>query len=150
VSTTSSASAQPRPAGWFANQSLGTKFGFLVGTVAVSCTGIVGSIVMGNAAVTEIGHRSQQLNMAEAMVMQLDTRASELKVDGYKALVRSDPEAQLEELAGDTATADELISVLETAELTGDTAEAVDAVIETFGPYTEAIGVFIDSAIASV
>ena len=42
--------------------------------------------------------------------MQLDTRASELKVDGYKALVRSDPEAQLEELAGDIATAEELIA----------------------------------------
>jgi methyl-accepting chemotaxis protein len=105
-------------------------------------------MLMGNSAITEIDHRSQQLNMAEAMVMQLDTRASELKVDGYKALVRSDPEAQLEELAGDTATAEELIAVLETAELTGETAEAVDAVIESFGPYTDAIGVFIDSAIA--
>ena len=37
--------------------------------------------------------------MAEAIVLQLDTRASELKVDGYKAVVRTDPEAQLEELA---------------------------------------------------
>jgi methyl-accepting chemotaxis protein len=82
------------------------------------------------------------------MVMQLDTRASELKVDGYKALVRSDPEAQLEELAGDVATADELLAVLEIAELSGETAEAVDGVVESFGPYTDAIGVFIDSAIA--
>jgi methyl-accepting chemotaxis protein len=124
------------------------KFGILVGVVAVSCGGVVGSMLVGNSTVMEIDARSQQLNKAEAMVMQLDTRASELKVDGYKALVRSDPEAQLEELAGDIATAEELIAVLETAELSGESAEAVDGVVESFGPYTEAIGVFIESAIA--
>ena len=105
-------------------------------------------MLVGNSAVMDIDARSRELNKAEAMVMQLDTRASELKVDGYKALVRSDPEAQLEELAGDIATAEELLAVLETAELSGETAEAVDGVVESFGPYTEAIGVFIDSAIA--
>ena len=37
-------------------------------------------------------------------MLQLDTRASELKVDGYKALVRPNPADQLEELAGDIDT----------------------------------------------
>jgi methyl-accepting chemotaxis protein len=148
MSNTPPLSAGPTGAGWFANRPLAVKFGFLVGAVAVSCAGVVGSVVVGNSTLEEIDARSRELNKAEAMVMQLDTRASELKVDGYKALVRSDPEAQLEELAGDIATADELIAVLETAELTGDAAEAVDGVVESFGPYTDAIGVFIDSAIA--
>jgi methyl-accepting chemotaxis protein len=140
--------AGPKKAGWFANRPLAVKFGILVGAVAVSCGGVVGSMLVGNAAVMDIDARSRELNKAEAMVMQLDTRASELKVDGYKALVRSDPEAQLEELAGDIATADELLAVLETAELSGEAAEAVDGVVASFGPYTEAIGVFIESAIA--
>jgi hypothetical protein len=148
MSTPPLSPAGPKPAGWFANRPLTVKFGILVGAVAVSCGGVVGSMLVGNSAVMDIDARSRELNKAEAMVMQLDTRASELKVDGYKALVRSDPEAQLEELAGDIATADELLAVLETAELSGETAEAVDGVVESFGPYTEAIGVFIDSAIA--
>jgi len=148
VSSTSLSPAVVGRAGWFANRSLSAKFGFLVGAVALSCGGVVGSMIVGNNTIEEIDARSGQLNMAEAMVLQLDTRASELKVDGYKALVRSDPEAQLEELAGDVATAEELLAVLQTAELSGETAEAVDGVVESFGPYTDAISAFIESAIA--
>jgi methyl-accepting chemotaxis protein len=148
VRTSSLPRAGTERAGWFANRPLAVKFGILVGVVAASCSGVVGSMLVGNAAVMDLDARSRQVNMAEAMVLQLDTRASELKVDGYKALVRTDPDAQLEELAGDIATAEELLAVLETADLSGPSADAVDGVIASFGPYTEAIGVFIDSAIA--
>jgi HAMP domain-containing protein len=148
VSTSTLPSAGTKRAGWFADRPLAVKFGILVGTVTLGCGGVLGSMLVGNSTVEEINARSSQLNMAEAMVLQLDTRASELKVDGYKALVRSDPEAELEELAGDIATAEELLAVLETAQFEGDVAEAVDAVSESFGPYTEAINAFIDAAIA--
>jgi methyl-accepting chemotaxis protein len=124
------------------------KFGILLGVVVLACAGILGSMLAGNAAIAEINARSSELNKAEAVVLQLDTRASELKVDGYKALVRIDPEVQLEELAGDIATAEELLAVLESAQLSGESAAAVDGVVESFGPYTEAIRVFIDDAVA--
>jgi methyl-accepting chemotaxis protein len=44
------------------------------------------------------------LNHAQELVLQLDTRASELEVDGFKAIVREDPAARPEELADDIAT----------------------------------------------
>jgi methyl-accepting chemotaxis protein len=148
VSTTSLSLSAAGRAGWFANRPLSVKFGILVGTVVLGCGGVVGAMLVGNNTVKEVEARSGQLNLAEAMVLQLDTRASELKVDGYKALVRTDPEAQAEELAGDIATAEELLAVLQTAELSGEAAEAVAGVVESFGPYTDAISAFIDSAIA--
>ena len=148
MNSTAHSPAAQRRAGWFADRPLAVKFGVLVGAVAVSCGGVVGSMVVGNSNVRDISDRSQQLNAAESIVLQLDTRASELKVDGYKALVRSDPEAQLEELAGDIATAEELIASLAALDLTGEAAAAVDGVVDSFGPYTDAIGVFIDAAIA--
>jgi methyl-accepting chemotaxis protein len=133
---------------WFADRPLAVKFGVLVGTVLVGCSGILGSMLVGNAEVRELNARSQALNEAEAVILQLDTRASELKVDGYKALVRVDPEAQIEELTGDIATADGLLAELAAVELTGESETAVAGVVDSFGPYTDAIGVFIDAAIA--
>ncbi|XAW56006.1 methyl-accepting chemotaxis protein [Blastococcus sp. HT6-4] len=124
------------------------KFGLLIGTVVVGCGGILGSMMVGNADVQDINAHSGDLNKAEAVVLALDTRASELKVDAYKALVRPDPAVQLEELAGDIATAEELLAELRTVELTGESAAAVAGVLDSFGPYTQAIEQFINSAVA--
>src|SRR3712207_7608765 len=53
------------------------------------------------------------LNEAEKLVLQLDTRASELKVDGFKAIVRENPSEQLSELADDIARSEEHTSELQ-------------------------------------
>ena len=78
----------------------------------------------------------------------MDTRASELKVDGFKALVREDPTEQLTELADDIATPEGLLAELDTIQLTGDSAETVAGLAESYGAYTDAISTFIDGAIA--
>jgi hypothetical protein len=146
--STASSPAAARRAGWFANRPLAVKFTILVGVVVLAFGGVLLSVLTGNASVrdanTELGH----VVKAEELVLQLDTRASELKVDGFKALVREDPATQLEELADDIATPQAMLAELDTIHLEGATAEAVNAVAESYGAYTDAITAFIDGAVA--
>ncbi|MGY1832825.1 methyl-accepting chemotaxis protein [Geodermatophilus sp. SYSU D01180] len=141
--------AAPRPrAGWFADRPLSVKFGALVAVGTLSLGGLLGATLLGNAAVRDAQERAEALEDAQALVLQLDTRASELKVDGFKAIVREDPAEQLAELADDVATPRELLAELGGIELTGDSAAAVAALQDTYGDYTDAITVFVNGAVA--
>jgi hypothetical protein len=55
------------------------KFGILLGAVVVACAGILGSMLIGNAAVRDATTELAHLNHAQELVLQLDTRASELR-----------------------------------------------------------------------
>jgi methyl-accepting chemotaxis protein len=149
VSTTSFSPAAPGRAGWFADRRLSTKFGVLVGTATISCGAVLGAMLIGEAAKEDASSRIENLSQATALVLQLDTRASELKVDGFKALVRPDPSEQLAELADDIATPEEMLGQLETVPLEGASAEAVAGLGESYGAYTDAISAFIDAAVAN-
>ena len=146
--TTTSPSPAPRRSGWFADRPLAVKFGVLVGTVAVSCGGVVGSMLIGNSHVRANEEELTRLNHAQELVLQLDTRASELKVDGFKALVRDNPADQLSELADDIATPQALLEELAPIPLTGDSADAVAGLADSYQAYTDAITTFINSAVA--
>ena len=84
--------APGRRAGWFADRPLAVKFGVLLAAVVLAFGGVIGAVLVGNADVREadleLGPAS---NAAQELVLQLDTRASELKVDGFKALMRAGP-----------------------------------------------------------
>ncbi|MFD2092619.1 methyl-accepting chemotaxis protein [Blastococcus deserti] len=148
--------ARPAPAtgasasGWFANRPLAVKFGVLIGVVVLAFGNLLLSVLNGNASVREAEAELGHVTHAEAIVLQLDTRASELKVDGYKALVREDPSEQLAELADDIATPEELLEELSTIHLADvpPAAEAVGALMDTYGEYTDAIKAFVESAVA--
>ena len=82
-------------------------------------------------------------------MLQIDTRASELKVDGYKALVRHEPADELEELADDIATPQAMIAELHGIPLTGDSPPRPSPTWQTsYGAYTDAITVFVNDAVA--
>ncbi|WP_245159944.1 methyl-accepting chemotaxis protein [Blastococcus sp. CT_GayMR19] len=142
--------AGPKRAGWFANRSLAVKFGILVGVVIFAFGGVLVSVLTGNAAVLVADEELAHLNHAEKVVLQLDTRASELKVDGFKALVRENPSDQLAELADDIATPQELLAELDTIHLADSppSAAAVADLQESYGAYTDAITAFVDGAVA--
>jgi len=146
--STASSPAAARRAGWFANRPLAVKFAILVGVVVLAFGGVLLSVLTGNASVREANTELGHVIKAEELVLQLDTRASELKVDGFKALVREDPAAQLEELADDIATPAAMLEELATIHLEGASAEAVDAVAESYGAYTDAITTFLNGAVA--
>src|SRR3954454_12076569 len=98
--TPRSSTAGPAP-GWFANRPLAQKFGALITVVVLAFGLLLAAVLIGNADISAASETLANLNQAEKVVLQIDTRASELKVDGYKTLVRPDPAAELDELAGD-------------------------------------------------
>ncbi|SOC52186.1 methyl-accepting chemotaxis protein [Blastococcus aggregatus] len=138
----------PRRSGWFADRPLAMKFGVLLSAVALACGGVLGSMLVGNASVRDASSELARLNEAQALVLQLDTRASELKVDGFKALVRENPADQLSELTDDIATPQAMLEQLAPIELTGDSADAVAGLADSYKAYTDAITAFINSAVA--
>ncbi|MGY1712465.1 methyl-accepting chemotaxis protein [Geodermatophilus sp. SYSU D00758] len=143
--------APPLPApraGWFADRPLAVKFGILVTVVVLALGGLLGSVLVGNATVREVQEELAGLAEAQALVLQIDTRASELKVDGYKAAVREVPADQLAELAEDIETPELLLAELGALDLTGDPAAAVAALQADFGDYTAAITTYVDGAVA--
>jgi len=85
----------PQPAGrspgWFANRPLAVKFGILIGVTLLTFGGLLTAVLIGNAGVRTSAQESKVFNDAESLVLQLDTRSSELKVDGFKTLVRPQP-----------------------------------------------------------
>ncbi len=147
-----SLSSAPRPpgrsAGWFADRPLAVKFGILVGVVVLAFGGLLSAVLIGNGTVRDATAELQDAADAETLVLQLDTRASELKVDGFKALVRDVPAEQLPELAEDIATPEGILEELSVIELDGAAAAAVADLGSSFGAYTSAIEVFVDGAVA--
>jgi methyl-accepting chemotaxis protein len=137
-----------RRAGWFANRPLAVKFAVLLGVVGVACSGVLGSMLVGNSEVRSASAELSNLHRAESLVLQLDTRASELKVDAFKALVRPKPSEQLAELADDIKTPQDMLAELAPIPLTGTPAATVAALADKYKAYTDAITVFIDKAIA--
>ncbi|WP_236828473.1 methyl-accepting chemotaxis protein [Blastococcus sp. MG754426] len=137
-----------RRAGWFADRRLATKFGILIAVVVTAFAGLLSAVLVGNASVRDANTELAHLNAAEKLVLQLDTRASELKVDGFKTLVRVDPEAQLAELAEDIATPEAMLDELATVPLTGRAADSVAGLADSFGAYTTAITAWVELAVA--
>ncbi|MGY2076311.1 methyl-accepting chemotaxis protein [Blastococcus sp. SYSU DS0828] len=137
-----------RRAGWFADRPLAVKFGILIGVVVTAFAGLLSAVLVGNATVHDANAELQRLNEAEELVLQLDTRASELKVDGFKTLVREDPQAQRAELAEDIATPEGMLAELATIRLSGRAADSVAGLSESFEAYTDAISAWVDLAVA--
>ncbi|MGY1744706.1 methyl-accepting chemotaxis protein [Blastococcus sp. SYSU D00695] len=148
MSTAAHRPSPGRSAGWFADRPLVVKFGVLVAAVVLALGGLLTVVLAGNGTVREATDRLQDLADAETLVLQLDTRASELKVDGFKALVRDVPAEQLPELADDIATPEELLERLGGIPLTGEPATAVGALESGFAAYTDAIRAFVEGAVA--
>jgi len=138
----------PTPAGWFADRTLGAKFALLVGVVVLAFAALLTTLVTSNADVRQTEHEAAALAEAQELVLQLDTRASEFKVDALRALVRPDPAAELPNLQDDVATAEELLGELAGVPLTADLAATVGTLDESFDDYTAAIAAVVDAAVA--
>src|SRR3712207_2445496 len=95
----------PSPKGsWFADRPLAVKFGVMVGVVGLAFAGVATTVVAGHSEPRAASEELARLEPAYVLVLQLDARASELEVDGVKALVRLHPTQRLAGLAYDIAT----------------------------------------------
>jgi hypothetical protein len=125
VTTSSLSPAAPRRSGWFADRTLTQKFGALIGVTLLSTGGLLTAVLIGDSKKEAASAELADLSQAQSLVLQIDTRASELKVDGYKALVRPNAADELEELAGDIETPQAMIAELDGIPLSGAPAAAV-------------------------
>ncbi|NHC46460.1 methyl-accepting chemotaxis protein, partial [Motilibacter aurantiacus] len=128
--------------------SIGAKLAAVAG-VGVLATVTVGAVaVLGAERIDDEQTTLSAIRDARANVLRLDTRASELKVDAYKAMVRPDPAAQKSELADDVATAQELLGKLPPVEvLPAVTGERVAALESAYTGYFTQIEAVVDGAI---
>ena len=127
--------------------SVGRKLAALAGVGALSTVFVTGVTLNGLGNVDASTAEAQTLGDAQALLLRLDTRSSELKVDGYKAAVREDATEQRAELADDTATAQGLLDELAALPLEGDLDEAVASVTTTYTGYFTQIGAYIEKAV---
>ena len=149
MSSTAQITSSPRrQRRWFADRSLRAKFGVLIAVVVLAFASLVAATVAETVNIRFASQQVTDLIDARALVFQIDTRASELKVDGYKTLVRQDPQVELAELADDIATSQQLLAELDDIPLEGPSAEAVADLEGGFGNYTDAITAFVNSSIA--
>ena len=137
-----------RRARWFADRSLPARFAMVGAVVCLSFVALVVSTTSSAATVRAQEARMTDLTRALELVLQLDTRASELKVDGYKAMVREDPSEQLAELAEDIATPRGLLDELATIELSADSTGAVADLRSGYAAYFTAVSAVVDGAVA--
>ncbi|MBT0773755.1 methyl-accepting chemotaxis protein [Kineosporia sp. J2-2] len=84
---------------------------------------------------------------ASKLIRQLDTRASELKVDGYKALLSPTPADLKTDLADDTQTVTDLFTELAAVDLHDDDRQMIANMQNAFNEYVTGIGDVIDAAI---
>ena len=101
-----------------------------IGLVMGATLGVV--TVQGLSRIDSGQQRLTSLQTAGSLMHALDTRASELKVDGYKALTLPDTSGSLAELADDTKTPQDLIAQLKALPLDATAKDRV-ALLET-GP----------------
>ena len=118
------------------------KFGALLGVTLLSTGGLLTAVLIGDAKKQAASAELADLSHAQSLVLQIDTRASELKVDGYKALVRPNAADELEELAGDIETPQAMLAELHGIALTGERrGQGRRRSRRRFGAYTDAITV---------
>jgi methyl-accepting chemotaxis protein len=85
---------------------------------AIVCIGAITAItvaVIAAGGMKDVRNTAADLTTVQSanlIVARLDTRASELKVDGYKTLVRSGPQQELAELSDDVGTVTDLLTQL--------------------------------------
>ena len=76
------------------------------------------------------------LDQAKAALNHLDTRESELKVSAYRAVIESDVQAILDELAEDAVTVDEAVAAVDELDLPADVRADFDAVKPDIDDFT--------------
>ena len=127
--------------------TVGRRLAVLAALGAASTLVVGGVTLVGVAQVEKDTQRVQSLTDARKLLLRLDTRSSELKVDAYKAAVRPDPAEQHSEVTEDTATAQGFLDELTALPLDGELATQVKALPQTYAGYVAGISAYVDLAV---
>jgi methyl-accepting chemotaxis protein len=119
----------------------------------LGCIGLVVALLSNGTSLllgTRVGgYQDEELSYqtAQQLVRELDTRASELKVDGYKALLSSTPQDEVAEVAEDTKTVTERLDKLDKLNLRGTDRQIPATLRSSFADYVDAINAIISAAV---
>lgn len=111
--------------------------------VALSSSGLA---LLESRHVAELDVQLAEHNRAQSLTREIDTRASELKVDAYKAMLRSDPAEEKAELADDIAKLTSRVDALEALPLHQDDLASAQRISTTFDGFVKEISGLVDLA----
>ena len=120
----------------------------------ITCIGLASAVLValvawsGAGTVTHNAERTRTHDDARSLVEALDTRSSEIKVDGFKSVTLDDPTSAQADVADDTQKVADLIAQLHKLPLDPDDKAAIDDIEAAFQEYTTTIGAFVDAAVA--
>jgi len=131
---------------WFGNRSLSTKIAILAVGIMLSMGGVLAAATISNAQVDEAGQQLATLHEANSIVLRLDTRASELRIDAYASVTSADPRAEITNTADDVAKVQVLLDQLADLPITGEGAQARTALEDFFADYNRLITDYVAAA----
>jgi methyl-accepting chemotaxis protein len=122
------------------------KLGVLggIGVAAATISGVAGVIAV--QRYEALAERLEAQSHAQMLIRELDTRASELKVDGYKALVRPDPAEERAELEEDTGKITQRLEALRKLPLSQSLRSRIDPLEASFADYNTKIDDIVTAA----
>jgi methyl-accepting chemotaxis protein len=110
---------------------------------------VAGVSLSGFRGLEQDAEQLAKLEDARSLFHALDTRSSELKVDGLKSVTYPDNTSIAQDVADDTATIDDLLAELNALGLESDaSAEEAQGFNDAWTGYEAAIADFVDSAVA--
>ena len=116
--------------------TVGRRVATIVALGLLVALAIGGVALHANSRVTAAQDELSRSIAAQQFTLQLDTRASELKVDALVALVRADAKATVPEVEGDVAAVFALLDQIDALRLTGDEGRSAANLRELFGTYS--------------
>ncbi|MBG0816087.1 methyl-accepting chemotaxis protein [Planomonospora sp. ID82291] len=132
----------------FLNRPIAVKLMTLVGASLLALTACFAVTVVNNRAVDTANERLGRLNEANAVVLQLDRLAADLKVNGLEAVIRDTPAQQRQTLQAQTTATQETLRRLQAIDVPADQRASITRITTAFTDYTDVIGRFVDSAAA--
>ena len=129
--------------------TIGRRLALLGGIgLAVAVVSNVAALML-FAQVRDLQEQERTYLKAAQLIRQLDTRASELKVDGYKALLSPSPADLNQDLTDDTQTVTDLFAELQALPLAPADQQILGGMQQAFDGYVEGISSVITAAAAN-
>ncbi|GGK45230.1 hypothetical protein Ppa06_00960 [Planomonospora parontospora subsp. parontospora] len=132
----------------FLNRPVAVKLMALVGASLLALTACFAVTVVNNRAVDAANERLNRLNEANAIVLQLDRMAADLKVGGLESVVRDDPARQRETLDAQIKSTREMLERLKAVDVPAGQRASVSRITTVFTEYIDVVGHFVDNAAA--
>jgi methyl-accepting chemotaxis protein len=131
----------------FLNLPIWVKLTALVSAALLSLVSCAGVMLISNRSAHSTADRLNGLNKANAIVLQLDREASDLKVSGLQAVLRAHPEQQVAALQAQEKDANDLLAKLHAIDLPAGGKASVGRITEVFTDYIGVITRFVNNAV---